>query len=96
MNPDTRQIVQPGEHGELCVKSPMIMSGYWKNPAVTRQSFDNAWFKTGNYVVRSELYQKPVSQDLIAVSTATLYRVVTDSWSLCSVLIILNNSLIVV
>jgi amino acid adenylation domain-containing protein len=34
---DDNQIVQPGEIGELYVRSPSIMTGYWKLPEKTQQ-----------------------------------------------------------
>lgn len=37
-----------GESGELCVRGPVCMSGYWNNAEATRSSFDDGWFKTGD------------------------------------------------
>ncbi|CAA6661000.1 unnamed protein product [Spirodela intermedia] len=37
--------------GELCVKSPSLFKEYWKQPEVTKESFDdNGFFKTGDTV----------------------------------------------
>ncbi len=38
-----------GEVGELLVKGPQVMKGYWKSPEATSQSFtQDRWFRTGD------------------------------------------------
>jgi long-chain acyl-CoA synthetase len=38
-----------GERGEICVKGPNIMKGYWKNPAATAASMTpDGYFRTGD------------------------------------------------
>ena len=37
-----------GEHGEVCVRGPSVMRGYWKLPEETRASFHGDWFRTGD------------------------------------------------
>ena len=34
--------------GEICVRGPSIMKGYWKRPAETAESFYDDWFRTGD------------------------------------------------
>ena len=36
---DPTKEVPPGERGELCVKGPQVMKGYWKKPAETANQF---------------------------------------------------------
>ncbi|MHB8695168.1 MAG: class I adenylate-forming enzyme family protein [Solirubrobacteraceae bacterium] len=39
----------PGEVGEVVVRSPVIMSGYWRRPEATAASFSaDGWFRTGD------------------------------------------------
>ena len=38
------------EIGELWLKGPMAMTGYWKNPEATAQTFHEGWLKTGDLV----------------------------------------------
>ncbi|WP_339924971.1 AMP-binding protein [uncultured Cyclobacterium sp.] len=40
-----------GERGELCVKGPQVMPGYWERPDETADSFIGKWFKTGDIAV---------------------------------------------
>ncbi|PKN65861.1 MAG: long-chain fatty acid--CoA ligase [Deltaproteobacteria bacterium HGW-Deltaproteobacteria-15] len=38
----------PGEIGELVVKGPQIMKGYWNNPDLTSRVLRDSWFYTGD------------------------------------------------
>jgi steroid-24-oyl-CoA synthetase len=38
----------PGERGELCIKSPANVLGYWNKPEATAESFVDGWFHTGD------------------------------------------------
>ena len=40
------------EVGELLVKTPIIMQGYYRDPEQTRAAFRDGWFITGDYVRR--------------------------------------------
>jgi crotonobetaine/carnitine-CoA ligase len=40
------------EEGELLVKTPIVMQGYFRDPAQTREAFVDGWFKTGDIVRR--------------------------------------------
>jgi len=44
--------VADGEEGELLVKTPIIMQGYFRDPKQTGESFEDGWFKTGDVVKR--------------------------------------------
>lgn len=43
-----------GERGELCVKGPQVMPGYWQRPEETAAAFYGEWFKTGDIAVLDE------------------------------------------
>jgi acyl-CoA synthetase (AMP-forming)/AMP-acid ligase II len=47
---ETRRTLGPYEDGELLVKSSFcVFRGYWNNPQATRDSFEDEWFKTGDF-----------------------------------------------
>lgn len=46
--------VAPGEVGELVLRGPMAMSGYWQNPEATAQVLRDGWLHTGDLVRRDE------------------------------------------
>ncbi|WP_076408965.1 AMP-binding protein [Shewanella sp. UCD-KL12] len=48
--------VPVGERGELCVKGPQVMKGYWNRPKATRESFteDGQWLLTGDVAIIDE------------------------------------------
>ncbi len=47
---DHRELTK-GEPGELCVKGPQVMMGYWNQPEATHQVLDNVgWLRTGDIV----------------------------------------------
>ncbi|MHA2393990.1 MAG: AMP-binding protein [Promethearchaeota archaeon] len=48
VNPDTLEELKTGEIGELLVKAPNVMRGYWKNPEATKQDIVNGWLRTGD------------------------------------------------
>jgi crotonobetaine/carnitine-CoA ligase len=42
----------PDEVGELWVKHPIVMKGYFRDPEQTRAAFEGVWFKTGDLMRR--------------------------------------------
>ena len=49
---DEGRDVGVNEEGELLVKTPIIMQGYFRDPEQTKEAFDDGWFKTGDLVKR--------------------------------------------
>ena len=40
--------VPRGTVGEICVRGPLLMSGYWKAPELTAAAFRNGWLRSGD------------------------------------------------
>lgn len=48
VEPDTLTEVAPGEIGELAVKGPQVMKGYWNQPEETYKCLKEGWLLTGD------------------------------------------------
>ncbi|MCP4755727.1 MAG: long-chain fatty acid--CoA ligase [Proteobacteria bacterium] len=46
--------VSQGERGELLIKGPLIMKGYWDNPEKTAEELKEGWLYTGDIVTQDE------------------------------------------
>ena len=66
-----------GERGELCIKGPQVMLGYWNRPEATAEALDSeGWFKTGDIaVIDADGFVSIVDRkkDLIIVSGFNVY-----------------------
>lgn len=51
---DPTQILGIGERGEICVRGPQVMAGYWQRPADTEQAFIDGALRTGDVGYRDE------------------------------------------
>ena len=45
---DCRKVVPLGEKGEICIKGPQVMQGYWNRPDATEETFVGDYFRTGD------------------------------------------------
>ena len=74
---DNGNTLPPGETGELLVRGPQIMKGYWQRPAETDNVLSNdGWLKTGDMaVIKDDGYLKIVDRkkDMILVSGFNVY-----------------------
>ncbi|MGL6160282.1 AMP-binding protein [Microbulbifer sp.] len=63
--------------GELCVRGPQVMKGYWQRPEATADSIDSdGWLRTGDMaVIQDDGYIKIVDRkkDMIIVSGFNVY-----------------------
>jgi len=71
LDPETGALLPPGENGEIVVKGPNIMQGYWKRENETRDMFINGWMRTGDIGYMDEdgyFYVVDRSKDMILAS----------------------------
>lgn len=66
-----------GERGELCVKGPQVMKGYWQRKEATEEILDvEGWLKTGDIaIIQEDGYLRIVDRkkDMILVSGFNVY-----------------------
>ena len=78
---------EPGAQGEIALRGPKVVSGYWKNPDATAAAFtDDGWFRTGDIGHLDEdgyLYIDDRKKDMIVsggenVATSEVERVLYE------------------
>ena len=68
----------PGEVGELMVRGPQVMKGYWKKPEKTAETIEDGWLHTGDLAYMDEegyLYIAGRQSDMIKYKG---YKVLPD------------------
>jgi len=51
---ETGELLPLGEEGELCVRSPSLLKGYWNKPEASAEALRDGWLHTGDSGVISE------------------------------------------
>lgn len=72
----------PGEVGELWVRGPQVVQGYWNKPKETTETFVDGWVKTGDLCrIDSEgfLYVVDRAKDVIIRGGENIYSVEVES-----------------
>ena len=74
---DGGQILPVGDEGEICIRGPQVMRGYWNNDEDTKKVLTkDGWFKTGDIgIMREDGFFKIVDRkkDMIIVSGFNVY-----------------------
>jgi len=74
---DQGQTLAPGEVGELCIKGPQVMKGYWRRPEETAGAIDaDGWLHTGDMArmdPQGFFYIVDRKKDMILVSGFNVY-----------------------
>jgi long-chain acyl-CoA synthetase len=74
---DAGRDVAGGESGEICIRGPQVMEGYWQNQAETAEvMLPGGWFRTGDIGRMDEdgfVYIEDRKKDMILVSGFNVY-----------------------
>lgn len=76
LGPETAEPLAPGEVGEIAIKGPQVMKGYWQMPEETERAFRNGWFLTGDLGYMDEkgrFYIVDRKKDMIIASGFNIY-----------------------
>jgi long-chain acyl-CoA synthetase len=68
--------VPDGQPGEIIMKGPLIMQGYWNNPAETAGQLKDGWLHTGDIAIRDEdgyLFIVDRKKDMIIAGEFNIY-----------------------
>ncbi|MEW6184425.1 MAG: long-chain fatty acid--CoA ligase [Thermodesulfobacteriota bacterium] len=71
-----KEDVPQGQPGEMIIRSPLIMKGYWENPEETAGQLKNGWLHTGDIAVRDEdgyLFIVDRKKDMIIAGGFNIY-----------------------
>ncbi len=80
---DPNKEVPLGERGEVCIRGPQVMKGYWNNPEATESAFVGEFFRTGDVAVMDDegfFFIVDRIKDLIICSGYNVYpRVIEEA-----------------
>jgi acyl-CoA synthetase (AMP-forming)/AMP-acid ligase II len=72
----------PGQVGEVCVRGPAVMAGYWGQPDATAEALRNGWLHTGDLGRMDEhgyLYLLDRAKDMIITGGSNVYAVEVEA-----------------
>ena len=70
------ETVAPGEAGELCIRGPQVMCGYWQRPDETNEILQDGWLHSGDIATMDDegfLRIVDRKKDMILVSGFNVY-----------------------
>ena len=74
---DEGKVLGLGENGEICIRGPQVMQGYWNRPDETEKvMFDGEWLRTGDVGYMDEkgyVFIADRKKDMILVSGFNVY-----------------------
>jgi long-chain acyl-CoA synthetase len=80
---DTKQVAAIGDNGELQVRGPQVMSGYYDNDAANAEAFHDGWLRTGDVGHMDEdgyVFLVDRTKDLIICSGFNVYpRIIEEA-----------------
>jgi long-chain acyl-CoA synthetase len=76
VDPYSGKELQPGQEGEICIKGPQVMVGYWNRPEATAEDLKDGWLYTGDIGKEDEdgyFYITDRKKDLIIYKGYNVY-----------------------
>lgn len=73
---NAKEEVKPGEPGEILIKGPSVMQGYWNNPEETKNQLSEGWLHTGDIGQADEdgyIYIVDRKKDMIIAGGFNIY-----------------------
>jgi len=61
--------------GEIMIKGPQVFSEYWGKPEVTKESFIDGWFKSGDVAILEKGYFKILGRDSVDIIKSGAYKI---------------------
>jgi long-chain acyl-CoA synthetase len=72
----------PGEIGEVCIRGPNVMLGYWNRPDATAEALVGGWYRSGDVAYADEsgyLYVVDRVKDMIITGGENVYSIEVES-----------------
>lgn len=82
VDPDDGGELDPGELGEIAIRGPNVMLGYWNRPDATADAIRDGWFHTGDIGKRDEdgyFYIVDRLKDMINVAGMKVYPAMVEN-----------------
>ena len=81
LDPDGNML-PPGEEGEICMRGPSVMLGYWRNPEATEAALGHGWLRSGDLGTMDErglFYLLGRAKELIKTGGENVYPAEVDA-----------------
>lgn len=81
LDPEGNQL-PPGEEGEICLRGPSVMLGYWRNEEATEAALGHGWLRTGDLGTMDERglgYLLGRAKELIKTGGENVYPAEVDA-----------------
>jgi long-chain acyl-CoA synthetase len=81
-DPETDQVLPPGQAGEVCARGGNFMREYWNRPELTEEAFRGGWYHTGDEGYLDEqgyLYLVDRVKDMIVTGGENVYSLEVEN-----------------
>ena len=72
---ENKIIEEEGVEGEIMIRGPQVFLGYWNKEEITKNSFFEGWFKTGDISTVVDGYYKILGRDSIDIIKSGGYKI---------------------